>query len=194
MKIKWKALNDPLRQRVLAQLGAGGELSAKELAARVRVSPNGLYYHLKLLEQAGFVEVAGSRVSGRTAERTYRTGPSDVHNQKMDWDLSEPLTIVMAFQTMLDLAKVGVEEGVYEMAQLHEARTPSNRWLGVVEAPAFSTHPDEIAAFTKRFRELIAEFRQRAKAMVPDGGEVPEDWRRFHLTYAMWDHAVEATA
>jgi DNA-binding transcriptional ArsR family regulator len=66
------ALADPLRLQLFEQLLAA-PASARELAARVELPPDRLYYHLRQLEQAGLVEVAEYRpLSGGKVERIYR--------------------------------------------------------------------------------------------------------------------------
>jgi DNA-binding transcriptional ArsR family regulator len=65
-----KAFYDPVRQRVLRELVR--PRSVKELAEALQVPANRLYYHVRLLQQHGFVEVAAERRAGSNAEKLYQ--------------------------------------------------------------------------------------------------------------------------
>jgi DNA-binding transcriptional ArsR family regulator len=66
-----KALADPLRVRLLEWLGEAPR-SARQLADRVGLPADRLYYHLGQLEQAGLIEVAEYRRLDRgKVERIY---------------------------------------------------------------------------------------------------------------------------
>ncbi len=56
------ALGDPMRRRLLARLGAGGEASATDLARDLPVSRQAVQKHLSTLSAAGLV---AARRSGR---------------------------------------------------------------------------------------------------------------------------------
>ncbi|MDX9911756.1 MAG: helix-turn-helix domain-containing protein [Phycisphaerales bacterium] len=60
-----RALASPVRQEVLDVLMHAGALPAGEIAERMGVAPDGLYFHLRLLERVGLVRRAGSTGAGR---------------------------------------------------------------------------------------------------------------------------------
>jgi DNA-binding transcriptional ArsR family regulator len=65
-----KALGHPLRLRVLEELGESGEdLTNRELAVRLGVDPGHLHFHVKMLLQAGLIELAER---GTRREKPYR--------------------------------------------------------------------------------------------------------------------------
>src|ERR1051325_11268097 len=65
-----KALGPPLRLRVLEELGSRGEsLTNRELAQRLGVDPGHLHFHVRMLLNAGLIELA-ERSGGR--EKPYR--------------------------------------------------------------------------------------------------------------------------
>jgi DNA-binding transcriptional ArsR family regulator len=66
-----KALGHPLRLRVLETLGAddGYELTNRELAQRLAVDPGHLHFHVRMLLNAGLIELV-ERTGGR--EKPYR--------------------------------------------------------------------------------------------------------------------------
>ncbi|MFI6407205.1 ArsR/SmtB family transcription factor [Streptomyces sp. NPDC050548] len=62
---------DPIRARLLAELGAG-PASAAMLAGKVGLPRQKVNYHLKALERHGLVELAGERRKGNVTERLMR--------------------------------------------------------------------------------------------------------------------------
>jgi DNA-binding transcriptional ArsR family regulator len=71
-----KALANPLRQRILEQLTAGGPATSTTLAQRLGVTSGGTSYNLRVLAENGFVEEVPERARGR--ERWWRAVPHDV--------------------------------------------------------------------------------------------------------------------
>lgn len=69
-----KALADPLRLSILDALrrADGGPLTAKELAAALDEPQTKLYRHIKQLEKAGLILVAGTRLVSGIVESRYR--------------------------------------------------------------------------------------------------------------------------
>ena len=57
MNLVFKALNDPIRRRILELLKKKGDMSAGEIADQFDISKPSISHHLDLLKQAGLVEV-----------------------------------------------------------------------------------------------------------------------------------------
>ena len=68
---KLKALAEPLRLRI-GLLLIEEACTVKELAAALDVPPTRLYYHVKILEEHGLIEVAERRMVSGIEERRYR--------------------------------------------------------------------------------------------------------------------------
>jgi DNA-binding transcriptional ArsR family regulator len=65
-----KALGHPLRLRVLEALGENGEeLTNRELSQRLGVDPGHLHFHVRMLLNAGLIELANG---GHGREKPYR--------------------------------------------------------------------------------------------------------------------------
>ncbi|WP_316523456.1 ArsR/SmtB family transcription factor [Kitasatospora brasiliensis] len=75
-----KALADPLRLAILGALQAseGRPLTAKELAAALDEPQTKLYRHIKQLEKAGLVLVAGTRLVSGIVESRYRVAQASI--------------------------------------------------------------------------------------------------------------------
>ena len=65
-----EALDSPLRMRILK--AASEPVAVREIADRLGVPITRLYYHVNMLEEAGFVAVVDSRKSGARLEKIYR--------------------------------------------------------------------------------------------------------------------------
>ena len=185
MERKRKAGSDSTRLRMMELLSNGEEWTAKELAAELGLGPNSLYHHLRVLEDAVLIEKAGTRSPGRMVETTYRLTPAT--DQKTTWELDENLALL--FAGLLEAAKADVQESVYEVAKRVEAGEKLSWQTVLVEAPSFVTTPAEVAAFQKRLKALLTEFRQRAKALPPK----PAARTTMKFTYALRDRPVAPT-
>lgn len=157
MRQRRDAISDPLRLRVLGLLSEADGLTAKELAERLGMNPNRLYYHLRILEKARVIVVADTRAVGRMVERVYK--PVDVG--RYIWDPEEPIQMVTNLGAILEVNRLGAEEALYKQARRIEAgeEPPIVTW----SAQSFATTREEIVEFTKRVDALQAEFRERAK-------------------------------
>ena len=73
MQVRRRAVADPTRMRILGLLGdSDGGMTANELGDRLAMNPNRLYYHLRMLEEAGVigvVDTARIRTDGRARLR-----------------------------------------------------------------------------------------------------------------------------
>jgi len=97
-----KAFAEPLRMQLLMLLDEG-ELTVKEMAAKLGVPPTRLYYHVRILESFRLLQVVSTRmVSGIEEKRYAATAKS--------WNVSDKLLGSEAasdvLKAMFDLARV----------------------------------------------------------------------------------------
>ena len=98
-----RVLADPLRIRLFQALWHGPR-SARELAAGVGLPPDRLYYHLRLLQRAGIIEVGEYRpLPGGKVERLYRRAEAEPPQ-----DSSSPAEIAAFLGSVLDATKADV--------------------------------------------------------------------------------------
>ncbi len=69
-----RALSDSLRLRIYETLQARPR-TARELGEALGHKANRLYYHLRILEEAGLIGEAGRDLSGRMVERIFKANP-----------------------------------------------------------------------------------------------------------------------
>ena len=74
-----KALADPLRVRILEEMGTRMRhgWTVKELAARLRTKLTSLYHHVNLLEERGIIRVAATEVVSGITLRRYQLAAQD---------------------------------------------------------------------------------------------------------------------
>jgi DNA-binding transcriptional ArsR family regulator len=68
------ALSDPTRLRIVESIGIDRK-TASSLARSLGVEKNRLYYHLRILERVGIIEVVDSVHEGRLPERRFALAP-----------------------------------------------------------------------------------------------------------------------
>jgi DNA-binding transcriptional ArsR family regulator len=162
-----RALSDPIRVRAWEALNES-ELSANEIAARLSVNPNRLYYHLRILEDADLIEVAGTRKAIKGTERLYR-----VTNRATGPQLGEggPEERALFFGSQLDATKADLQDAVFDQAT-------RRRDIRVLRAT--------LVASTEEASELMAAIsetieRIRARPEDSPGRKV------YRLTFATYD-------
>ena len=141
-----RALGDPLRIRLFEALWHGAR-SAKELSTELGLPPDRLYYHLRQLEQAGIVEVAGYRPtpSGK-AERVYRRVEAEPPG-----DTSSPEEVAAFLESVLDVTKADIT------AAFMAKEAGEHREVVVAQGPLWLT-AEGVAEFQRVFKELYERF------------------------------------
>lgn len=164
---------DPLRMRIDHALRyPPRQLTAKELAARLGVAPNSLYYHLRRMEEVGLIKVVEERPAGRVTERVYAADEFLVQ-----YDPTKPEQLAALYKSLISLAQVRVVDAAYCYGE-----DPENTVRPSVTSPAMGTSKAEAQAFQARLNDLQMEFRERAKEMLGDG-PIPEDWIYLEATF-----------
>lgn len=180
-----KAGADPVRQRIMERFYEDRDWTAKELSAALGLGTNGLYYHLRILEDAELILPAGGRPGDRGLEKTYRLAT----NLHVDFEGYEDLGLV--FTAMLEATKHDVAEAVYDaMAGSHDDSPDAFVPFVAVQAPAFTTTHEEILEFSNRITGLIQEFMARARELRAMDDDPTSPLRRLKFTYALRERPV----
>ena len=141
-----KALGHPLRLRVLETLGPneGEELTNRELANKLGVDPGHLHFHVRMLLNAGLIELA-DRSGGR--EKPYRAVARHV---RVAPELIATGAANDAREAMLDQVRQGWSEftstGTFRSAQLN-----------------VRIDPEEVRALFHEFVQRAAELEDESK-------------------------------
>jgi predicted ArsR family transcriptional regulator len=139
-----RALADPSRARILAELADEGPLDARELAARVGLHVNTVRVHLNALAEAGLVAGAAQPPSGRGRPRVayHATAAAGDESGRRYRLLAEILTALVA------------RFGPGAAAQLEEIGEAWGRYMVESPPPYASVGEDEAV---ERLLELLAE-------------------------------------
>ena len=73
-----RALQSPVRVRLVAVLRSLGEASIRDIAEQMEAAPGGLHYHVRALVAVGCVEFVGKRKVSRRMESVYRLPGKDL--------------------------------------------------------------------------------------------------------------------
>jgi len=165
-----KALAEPLRMRVLMILDEG-DLTVKEMAARLGVPPTRLYYHVKILEDFGLVRVASTRMVSGIEERRYATTAKS-------WGVSDSLlsnpAISDVLKAMFDLARVEI------MLALAAGGPPPGDAEGTVpmlQSTKAHLTPEEVREFNRSLYELVETYTRRERRAGTT---------EYHATFAIY--------
>jgi DNA-binding transcriptional ArsR family regulator len=168
-----KAMADPIRIRFILEL-IDGPRTVKEVAEALGVPPTRLYYHLRILERHGLVEVANRRLVSGIEERSYQTTADN-------WTISPDLTASAIYETgalraLLDVVRAEIEVAVQSKPDLPvEAPGSPLSGIGLTE---IDLSPDELPQFMRDFEQILRKYASRPKKR--------SEQDRFHLFYALY--------
>jgi len=165
-----KAVAEPLRMRLLMSLDEG-DLTVKELAAKLGVPPTRLYYHVRILETFGLLRVASTRMVSGIEERRYAATAKS-------WTISDSVlsspAVADVLKAMFDLARVEL------MLALAGDGPPPGDPDGAVpvlmSTKGYMTR-EQIHEFTRALGELIDEYTTLERK--------PGD-TEYHATFALY--------
>ena len=168
-----KSMADPLRIRFLLAL-RDGPRTVKEVAEVIGVPPTRLYYHLRILERHGLVEVADRRLVSGIEERSYQTTATD-------WTISPTLAASALYESgalraMLDVVGSEIEVVVQSRPGLSMDHPGSP--LRAAALTEFAMAPEEVPEFLLAFEMFLRKYGDRERA--------PEHTERFHMFYAVY--------
>jgi DNA-binding transcriptional ArsR family regulator len=159
-----KAVADPLRVRIGLLLFEDAH-TVKELAAALDVPATRLYYHVKILEQHGLIEVVERRMVSGIEERTYRSIDDA-------WNL-EPMTP----SALADSGALGALFGAVQAEMEVAFHDRPERELGqpdsavpVLVLTELLLSADDVPEVQRRMQELLEQFDIK-RADAPPGAE-----------------------
>ena len=151
-----KAIADPLRLQLLTEC-ADEPRTVKQLAAALDAPPTRLYYHVKMLERLGFLEVATRRMVSGIEERSYIATATG-------WNVSPDLTGMLAetgvVRAALDLVGAGLEVALAERGTIGEPTSA----VAALSYTRFYLTPEEVADVHQVFAGLMAKYSTPSNA------------------------------
>lgn len=163
-----RALSDSLRLRIYETLQAGPR-TARQLGEALGRNPNRLYYHLRILEEAGLVAESGRDVSGRMVERILEAVPFDGDSRALGQ--GDPADRAMFFGSLLEATRSELVDSMVDQA---EGRPLKLRFTRAI----VRTTPDGFARMEAGMEALLAEVRRL--------GDEP-DATDYRMTFALYE-------
>jgi DNA-binding transcriptional ArsR family regulator len=167
----FRVIDNPLRQRILHL--ARHPKSVREMADGLGVPVTRLYYHVNMLEKAGFLDAIDVRKSGAQLERIYqsrrgavRPSPDFVENVG---DMKKAAHVLAG--ALLDITRVEVEAVIERGLRDEEGFGDLARVVLQLPTPVAQD-------FSRRIEELVREMRDAATA------NDDKDATIYSLTYA----------
>jgi DNA-binding transcriptional ArsR family regulator len=142
---QFKAISEPVRTKIL-NIVRVQPATAKQLADRLGASPGTIGHHLKVLEEAGLVQVVARRISrGIVAKYYTRTARIFTYDMELDVTGEVSTSVEILTKALNELAEV-------ESSCYNEDKT------GTVGFPHARISKERAEYYTKRLDALINEF------------------------------------
>ncbi|MFD4559504.1 helix-turn-helix domain-containing protein [Streptomyces sp. NPDC058469] len=163
-----KALAHPLRLKILRHLGVSGPATSTTLAAALGENTGTLSYHLRRLEQGGFIEDAPDRPGGR--ERWWRAVRGlDVRRPAQD-EMTDGERAVAG-----TLDRMRMEEDVELARRFMAEQANSEGWMRGSRSLSHLT-AKELGAFHDAYLDLLARFSHGPEDASPGARPVHLRW------------------
>lgn len=150
---QFKAISDPIRLRIL-NLVRHHPATAKQLADRLDATPGAIGHHIRVLEEAGLVQVVARRITrgiiAKYYTRTARIFTYDIP-QEITGEIPNNVRILTQVRDELAESSATVNEDAYGMTAFPHARLS----------------PERIQAYMNRLEALLNDFLQEPSD--PDG-------------------------
>ena len=161
-----RLLTQPVRLKIVEALrSASGPLTVKEVAAALGTTQTKLYYHVNLLEGAGLIRVAATRLVSGIVEKRYVAA---TYRLSVDRALLSPAAsgddgLEVLLSIILDQVRTeirrSVAAGLIDLETWRgDERSPNSLILG---RKWLSLTPEELAEFHRRLDEVLEAYEGR---------------------------------
>ena len=180
-----QVVSHPLRAQLLDQFDAKPQ-TVKQVADRLGVTANKLYYHVNMLEEHGLLAVAETRTVGNLIEKRYQTAAErfEVDGNLLSFSTQEgreqaERTVVAS----LDATRDDLLRSM-EARRMRRERGETLRPREIVVNRCISRLSEEQAeAFRQRLYALVQEFGAADEAGTPAGDEEGVDTYSLTVAY-----------
>lgn len=181
-----KIISDPLRLniiQIIKDINMNGDLcSVKQISEQLDVPPAKLYYHIKLLEKHGFLEVAETRIVSGIVEKLYRLRSYQIIVSQDLFSLEggdESISAVFAnlFNTTLN--------EIQHIVQQHKDE-PAEQNISVAKHNIKLTH-SQLGDFQKQLEKLLKKYTEGPQENNKDIAD------SFNFIYAVYPSEMKAS-
>jgi DNA-binding transcriptional ArsR family regulator len=181
-----KALADPLRLAILGALKSAEErpLTAKELAAELDEPQTKLYRHIKQLEKAGLILVAGTRLVSGIVESRYRAAQDSIRLAPAMFTADSPArseaydAMLAAIDRLRGDFRAHVADGRLDFSAANDGSPGSS---GLFANFTLRLDPDRLARLRSQLGEILDELSEEG----PSTSEDAVDVTLFTLLYGL---------
>ncbi|MFE6751346.1 ArsR/SmtB family transcription factor [Kitasatospora purpeofusca] len=171
-----KALADPLRLAILDVLMAAagtGPLTAKEIAAALDEPQTKLYRHIKQLEKAGLIRVAGTRLVSGIVESRYSPAQESLRLAPEIFSSDSP-TRVDAYDAMLAaMDRVRGDFRAHAMAgRVDFSRDDSGALSGLFSHFSYRVAPERLIRLRRQLAAVFDELHAEGNSVAEDAVDV----------------------
>jgi DNA-binding transcriptional ArsR family regulator len=170
-----KAMADPIRLQFLSEI-LDRPRTVKEVAEALEVPPTRLYYHLRILEGSGLIEVANRRMVSGIEERSYR---AVAENLSLSANLAaSSLYETGALRALFDFIRSEIEVALqaHPDASMEDPDSP----LKALAMTELELVPGDLPRFMRDFEKLLSKYGGSAP---PEGNPDRERFRFFYAIY-----------
>jgi len=175
-----KAMSDPLRVNIVRALG-DKPMTTSQVARKLGLKPNRLYYHITELERVGLLEVVETRQKGNLLEKYYqpvarlfRIDPC-IFQDGIAGQQAYLTTARSNFDnTVMDIGR-SISEGLLSSKEMDRAL---NIYLD------YTLSLKDSVAISEEFRQILEKWKQKA--------ENSGDERKTHLTLMLYTKVNKA--
>lgn len=161
-----KVLADPLRLQILRTIKeAKPDITAKEIAEALALSPKKLYYHLNLLQKHGLIQVVDTKLVSGIVEKHYQLTATTF---RVDHALLSPgqPQAEDSFSSLLN-SFLGGKEGKDTAAGIVEIPPGKEERILLLAKLLNTLPPEQAGAFFERVKAVAQEFEQMETADSP---------------------------
>ncbi|MDR8410739.1 winged helix-turn-helix domain-containing protein [Nonomuraea sp. 3-1Str] len=166
-----RALAHPARLAILNRLGAGGSVTATDVAEGAGITPSAASYHLRMLAKYGFVEDAPPRGDGR--ERLWKAVDKSFAIGRLPDDRPE---VREAKDLLIEALRKEADEEARRALANHDQEPPEWRDATTFARTILRVDAAELARLAQEIEKLLRPYvaRHRPPEAAPAGARVAE--------------------
>jgi DNA-binding transcriptional ArsR family regulator len=152
-----KVLSDPLRMQIIELMGDQPR-TVKQVAKQLDMTPNKLYYHIKLLNDHGLIRVVETRLVSGIVEKHYQTTAKEISVAEGLLSVSKvgEGDISALISSILDGTKADFKRSL--RARASEEPENDERYCSNVTREMAKLTPEQANEICRKLVELVKEF------------------------------------
>jgi DNA-binding transcriptional ArsR family regulator len=176
-----KVLTDPLRIQIMEMMEPAA-ITVGEVARKLGLAPNKLYYHVNMLEEHGLVRVVAEEVRGNLIEKKYRVTALDYRLDESILNFSSPegqQNTISMFTAFLDNVREDLRRSLEARASNLERGAQPNPRKTLINRLNVRISDEQANEFHARLQALAAEM----EALDDPENEDKQHWALNILLY-----------